>query len=104
MKLQPESDSRLYDDDITEEMLDLHRKAISFRERFKTIGVSQSLKSRKTGLPKTIPKNDDYVLEQETIPKKPKALQNITYSYTGQSIQIKPIKVEALPKQFLGIN
>lgn len=34
MKLDPEYDSRVYDDEITESMLDLHRKSISFRERF----------------------------------------------------------------------
>lgn len=74
MKLQPEYDLTHYDDEITEEMLDLHRKAISFRERFKTLGVSQSLKSRKTRLPKTISDNENDVSEQESIQKKPKAL------------------------------
>jgi hypothetical protein len=52
MKLESEPDTNCYDDDITEETLDLHRKAISFRERFKTLGASTTSKSRRSPQPK----------------------------------------------------
>jgi len=40
----------------------------------------------------------------EEIPKAKKALHNMTFSFTGKPIEIKPIRAEALPKQMVSTH
>jgi hypothetical protein len=53
MRLEKEPDLTVYDDEITEEMLEQHRTHILNRERFKTLGAAPRQKRSLTKKKKT---------------------------------------------------
>lgn len=95
MKLEKDPDLTVYDDEITEEILEQHRTHILHRERFKTLGAAPKVK-RSLTKKKISQEQDESVIVE--IPKAKKALHNMTFSFTGKAIEIKPIRSETLPK------
>jgi hypothetical protein len=96
MKLEEDPDLTVYDDEITEEILEQHRTHILHRERFMTLGAAPKVKKSLTYKKKISKEPDESVIVE--IPKAKKALHNMTFSFTGKAIEIKPIRSETLPK------
>ena len=95
MRLEKEPETIVYDDEITEETLEQHRTHIKFRERFNTLGAAPKPKRNLIKQKKSQEQEESVMAE---IPIAKKALHNMTFSFTGKAIEIKPVRSEALPK------
>lgn len=101
MRLEKDPDLTNYDDEITEEILEQHRTHILNRERFESLAAGPKLKRKLTKIKKSQEAEESVI---EEIPKAKKALKNVTFSFTGKAIEIKPIRTEALPKQMVSVH